>query len=521
MPDLNYQLVKREILLRLLGAEVLLDLELDKASQKLVVKSVSDAEKLLIQWHKACEPKGTPWHLLLNAVIGHEGITQFLKVMEEKGYPDSIWFQQAFIASLTQQLRGYHTNGRWVRTWMPGEAVVGLRLFAERIAQQVKPQVPPGKLAVILTLLTDLANNAATHLEQWLKDFLPLCEEIGKQKSQLVLQRENAQNRESQLFIDKSVNQQRVEQWTEQALHQWVGSQDITSAVCEHIFFMAHLDKKEVIITLAAYVEDRQTFSTAEAVVKRLESYAETAAQQVPTLKVEGALAEIEEPQALENLARKLIDTQQVAEQTLMVMPTVTDNSVTDANLKFKKAVVDPAGHAPANYSYGDDHSAIRRLALRTEVVSEISGVLPFIQAAEQVAELARQRAIDKFQLDLPTFPPALRTALSQPEAFSSFSRAYKAGYIIKDDTSTDERGIVQWVFGEQREFLTFGDANSLADAAANYVYMMKTPQMDFSDGESEGEGEGDFYELETWQSVGGAPQNEDVFVLIAMMVED
>jgi hypothetical protein len=506
MPDLNHQLVKREILLRLLGAEVLLDLELEEASQKLVIKSVPDPEKLLTQWHKACEPKGTPWHLLLNAVIGHT--PQFFQVMEEKGHPDLIWFQQAFIASLTQQLRGHRTNGRW----MPGQAVIGLRLFAERLAQQVKPQAPPNKLALIITQLIDLANNAANHIEQWLKDFMPLCEEIGKQKHQLIQQRETAQNRDNQLFIDKSINQQRIEQWTEQALHQWVGSQDITSAICERLFFTARLDKNEVIITLAAYVEDRQTFSTAEAAIKRLESYAETAAQQVPTLKVEGALAEIEEPQAL---ARKLIDTQQVAEQTVMVMPTVTEKSVTKVLNDFREAIIDPAGHAPANYSYGDDHSAIRRLALRTEVLPDSSDVLPFVQAAEQIAELARQRAINKFQMDLPTFPPALRIALSQPDAFRSFSRAYKAGYIIKDET--DERGITQWVFGDQKEFLTFGHANSLADAAANYVYMMKTPQMDFSERETTG----DFSELESWQSVGGAPQNEDVFVLIAMMVED
>ncbi len=64
--------------------------------------------------------------------------------------------------------------------------------------------------------------------------------------------------------------------------------------------------------------------------------------------------------------------------------------------------------------------------------------------------------------------------------------------------------------------FLTFGEANSLADAAANYVYMLKNPPMTFTDCKILG----DFSELIAWQTTGGAPQDDDVFVLIAMRVE-
>ncbi|EDN71782.1 hypothetical protein BGS_0955 [Beggiatoa sp. SS] len=93
-----------------------------------------------------------------------------------------------------------------------------------------------------------------------------------------------------------------------------------------------------------------------------------------------------------------------------------------------------------------------------------------------------------------------------------------QAGHIVKpdDETAQDERGITQWVFGEKRMFLTYGEANSLADAAANYVYMLKNPPMTFTECETPG----DFSELEAWQATGGVPQNDDVFVLIAMRVE-
>jgi len=517
MPDLNYQLVKREVLLRLLGADILLDLELDEASQKLVVKPVLDVEPLLAQWNSN-EPKGTPWQLLLNSVVGLEGSSQFFAVMAETGHPDLVWFQQALVASLTRQLRGQRKDGRWVRIWMPGQAVAALRLFAERLTQRVKPQAPPGELAVILTQVIDLTESAAMQLEKWLMDFVPLCENIGKHK--FAQQREAAKNMADKVFIDQAVDEQRIGQWAEQALQQWVGNPAITSALCERLFFTARLDKNDIVIILALYIEERQEFLTGQVATatQRLESYANTAAQQVPTLKIEGALAELEK-QTLQERARNLVDTQHIAEQVVMVMPTVTDESrpISVALNDFRKAVVEPAGHAPANYCYGDDHSAIRRLELWTEVLPDADDILPFVQAAEQTAELARQRAINKFQMDIPIFPPALRIAVSQPDAFRSFSRAYEAGHIVKpdDDTARDERGITQWVFGEQRMFLTYGEANSLADAAANYVYMLKEPPLTFTECEIPG----DFSELEAWQATGGVPQDDDVFVFIAMRV--
>jgi hypothetical protein len=519
---LNYQLVKREVLLRLLGPTILLDLELDDASQKLVVKPISDsdAERLLIQWN-GNEPKGTPWQLLLNSVIGLEGSAQFFERMasnQEKSHPDLVWFQQAFVASLTRQLRGHRKSGRWVRTWMPGQAVFALRLFAERLTQRVKPQAV-GELADILTHVIDLIESSSMQLERWLMDFVPLCEDIGKH--QLAQQRETSKNRAGQVFIDKSVDKQHIEQWAEEAMQKWVGSKDMISALCERLFFTARLDKNNVVVVLAIYVEERQEFSSeqVEIAVKRLKKYADTAAQEVPTLKVEGALAELEAP-ALREHARNMIDTQHRAEQVVMVMPAVDESEPVSSVLNaFKELVVNPAKHEPADSCYGNDHSAIRRLELRTEELPDTSDTLPFVQTAEQIAELMRQKAIDKFNMDLPIFPPALRIALSQTEAFRSFSLAYKSGHIVKpdDEFARDERGILQWVFGDKKQFLTFGEANSLADAAANYVYMMKNPPMTFTESETPG----DFSGLETWQETGGAPQDDDVFVLIAMMVEE
>jgi len=507
MPDLNYQLVKRDILLRLLGVEVLLDLERDEASQKLILKSFSEeeAEKLIIKW-QASEAKGTPWQLLLNLVVGLE--TQFFEIMEEKGHPDLIWFQQAFVASIARQLRGEKQDGRWVRTWMPSGAVAALRLFAERLEQRVQPQAPVGELLAIILKLIELSRETADSLELWVKEFIPFCEQIGKEQQQLIQQHQATSNLEDQIFIDKSLN---VEKSATEAMQQWVGSVDISSSLCERIFLIARLDKNAVAIVFAAYIEEKQEFSTAKAAAQCLQGYAECAAKTVSTLKVEGALA----AQDVQALAKYLVESQPVAEQVVMVTPSVVDAAVSKTLKEFKQALPSPAGHAPAKYCEGNDHSAIRRLALRTEVLpagDNDNQRLPFAQVAEQTAELIRQRAMTKFQINIPVFPATLRIALSQPDAFQSFSHAYKAGHIIKDENSTDERGISQWVFGGH-QFITFGQANSLADAAANYVYMIKNPPMDFSDREPVG----DFSELDAWQSLGGVPQNEDVFVLIAI----
>ncbi|MCK5717078.1 MAG: hypothetical protein KAH77_06260, partial [Thiomargarita sp.] len=360
-PDLNYQLVKQEILLQLLGSNILLDLELDDASKKLMVTSVADPDKLLSQWHKACEPKGTPWHLLLNALMTPAGINQFFQVMREKGHPDAIWFQQAFIASLNQQMRGYQNQDRWIRTWMPGETIIGLRLFSTRVTDQVIPQASQKKLADILTELATLAQHAANHLEEWLKEFIPLCEHIGKQKHTLNQNSHTSPNLDNQIFIDQlTENKQRVTEWAEKALSHWVGKQDVTSALCKNIFFTARLDKNDVMITLATYVEDRQEFSSAKSALKHLEHYAKIAAQQVPTLKIEGALAEIDAPKDLKTLALKLVDSAQAAEQVVIVSPIIRNNS------QLLLEIVNPVGQALAKECQGNDHSAIRRIALRT-----------------------------------------------------------------------------------------------------------------------------------------------------------
>lgn len=511
MPELNYQWVKQEILKRVLGPDVLLDLQPDVAGVQWVVAPLSgnQVEQLLGQW-AAIESKGTPWQLLLNASLSQTGQRLFLEVAKERGHPERVWFQRAFAASLSRQLRGPRGKGRW----LPGEAVAVLRLLAERLETQVRP-VATGTLADILAYVAELARHAATQLQRWLAEFMPLCEKLGKQQLGLLQQREFFKTVAGQVFLDKEMDLQRVRQSSQEALQRWVGSVDVIAALGEHLFFTVRAEKEGLIITLALYVEERQEFIEAKSVVAMLESYADRAARQVPTLRIAGALATLEEAQ-VKQLARALVDIDRRAGQVLMVMPNVSgeEKNAQEAMRRFRQAVVEPAGQATPDDCEGEDRSAVRRLEVRPEELLHgelMMDRLPFVQAAEQAAEEIRRQAETQFEMQIPLFPPALRLALSQPVAFRSFSRAYKAGHIVQ---KLDVMGVTQWWFTDTGDFLTFGKDNSLAlaVAAANYAYLVKSPPEDFPVEETPG----DFSELDRWQQQGGVP-GDKVSVLIAI----
>lgn len=517
LPDLDYQLVKREILLRILGTDVLLDLE--TVAEHLAIKSISEehASKLLSQWNSN-EPPGTPWQFLLLAVTGIAGDTQFFDRMNEVESPNSIWFQQAFSASLNRLLRGKRIDGRWERTCMPGEAVATLRLFAQRLEQQLKSLAPPNsEIYEMLQDIIRLARNSADSLQAWMKTFIPLCEEIVKEQEIWLQQCDMEKIIATHTIIQLPGDKQRISQWSEQALRQWVGSEDVISALCERVYFNTRLDNDELTVTFAVQVDTPQEFSSAQDALSALQVHADAVAHSVPVLKVEGTLANLHEQgeeKQLQTLSGSLVNSQEKAEQVIMVTPSPVDSDDEIILQDFCRTIANPPGQATASNCYGDDYSALRRLQLRTENLPlfQEQSELPFVQAAEQAAEQVRKRAMQTFELELPIFPTALRIALAHSEPFQSFAKAYKAGHIVRQP---DTAGMEQWLLSDQNKFLTFGKANGLADAAANYVYLVKKPASSFVQVDPAG----DFSEFDNWLDSGAPPHIEDVFVLIAMRV--
>ncbi len=514
MPLWNYQWVKHEILWQILGPEVLLDLQPTTAAKtqwEVVSLSENQVEKLLSQW-VASEPKGTPWQLLLNATLNQDSLRLLLTIVAERGHPERVWFQRAFVDSLSRQLRGSRATGRW----LPGEAVAVLRLLANRLETQVKPAAT-GKLADILVYVAELAKQAATQLQRWLEEFIPLCEKLGERQQALLQQSEFFKAVKSQMYLDKMYLDKNLNspQSVQKALQGWVGSVEVTAVLGEHLFFAARAEQETLAITLLLYVEERQEFFSVAPAVATLERYADHATQQVPTLRIAGALAASQEAPVKE-LAKTLVNAERQTEQVLMMMPNVSREAETarEAMRRFRQAMPEPTGQVLPDHCVGEDLSVVRRLEVyQTELpdAEMMMDNLPFVQTAEQIADKIRQQAERQFEMQIPIFPPALRLALSQPVAFRSFGRAYQTGHIVRKQ---DLMGVTQWWYSDTGEFLTFRRDNSLAVAAANYVYLVKSLPETFQVGETPG----DFSKLELWKRNGGVPSAE-VSVLIAIQV--
>ena len=100
----------------------------------------------------------------------------------------------------------------------------------------------------------------------------------------------------------------------------------------------------------------------------------------------------------------------------------------------------------------------------------------------------------------------------STRNAFRSFARAYKAGHIV---LRADAAGATQWAFSDTGEFLTAGADPSLAKAAANYAWYVKSMPTDFA---AAGEG-GDFAKLEDWLRKRNFSPDQETLVQIAVDV--
>ncbi|RKZ72836.1 MAG: hypothetical protein DRQ57_16275 [Gammaproteobacteria bacterium] len=526
LPDLDLQLVKLEILLRILGKEVLLDLERDPADQLTIPKIPEvKAMDLLEQWVER-EPKGSALQRFLQLAINSDISDQFQEIIAENRIPELSWFQQAFTVFLNQQLWGKRNDKqRWIREEMPGQVIAVLRLLAHRLTS-VKDEISlpnnQDKFLNILEKIIQLATGAANQLQTWLDEFIPLCETAWQERHSLE-QRRATVGAWKNLLTDTSSNHQQIVQWTEQAMLEWVSqidsaSVDITSALCERFFFAAQFDQGDIKIMLSAYVstyiaKPQQAFYSAEMAKTAIENYANQIAQLVPTLTVEGALAKMDNPCLRDQLARNMLKHQNDADQILVVTPTVINGNEKDMIHEFKTTI--PAGDINQKQDCdGDDHAAIRVVTLKDEFSDMSAENLPFIQDAEQTAEQVRQRAQMHFKMQMPVFPTALRIALSHPNAFRSFACAYQAGHI---DQGEDENGANQWFFKDQGEFLTFDKDSSLAVAAANYVYYhFQNPPHAFV----EDDHGGDFSRLEAWLKKGGIP-DDDVLVLVAIKMDE
>lgn len=521
LPTLIYDQVRCELFLRLLGPDVLLDVTADPQGG-LRPKPVTEATALhqLEEWSRS-ETPGSPLALLLTAAVHPSATLEFTKLMQGAEAIPRAWLARTFAAALTQRLQGQQpaAGGSWQRDCMPGEATAALRLLAQRLSQLVQPELSKngaGPVALdAATHLATLAQQAAAALDRWVEDFCRLCERLAAERRALAQARRQLLRLQGRAYLDAETTPAEIESWARAGLETWLRTPDTISAIRQALFFAARAQGEQLNLCVHLEHEASQDFANAATAAAALDRLARTLALGVPAVRVGGVLAATNANRR-RTAAHELVRPDTLPQQVLLVAPQTSDaeQGEQQAVEEFKRLIPRPSGQAPRAEQDGDDPAAIRRFELSlalTNVTPAPDVTLPFIEPAERAAELLRQRAEQYYRIAVPLFPPHLRLALSQPERFASFARAYKAGQL---DVRFDERGRAQWFLQTTGEQLTYGAASSLASAAAGYLWYVQ-PTPDTVAPASPG---GSFAKLEQWRAQRGAlAPDEDTLAQIAL----
>lgn len=518
LPSQPYERIRYEIFLRTIGPEILLDLEAS-VEGGFSLKGVNEetAARRLAEWAKA-EPPGTPLQLLLAAAADGSATPGFLRIMQGSAPPTQEWFSSALSNSMTLRLRGHADpdGSQWHRDWMLGEAIATLGLLSKRLTDTVLPEAQalgaPAQAVEVINRVKDLAGNAGDQLKVWADEFCEVCEKFARCHGGLSRVRDELRRLDGRTYLEPLNEEGQVERWIKEIFKTWLGTPDVTSAIRERLFFAAVPEGNSTRVVLRSYINGQKEFVTASDAIGALDEQARLLARAAPAIRIGGALAN--EPQGrLRQLADQMVDLTTAPREVLVVFPKTADGDEARALDEFRQLIPQPPGHGRRAEQRGDDQTAVRRLEL-TAKVSEDDGTRAqglYVADAEQRAELLRLRAENKYKLPVPVFPPELRIALTRPAAFGSFARAYKAGHIVLRE---DAAGVGQWSYLDAGEFLTFGPAPTLAQAAANYASCVSSPPPTF---DIVGEG-GTFTGVTRWRKNLG-PVDDDTLTLIAIDV--
>jgi len=518
LPVQLYERIQSELFLRIVGPKVLLDLEAS-IDGGFSLKNIDDdkANGLLREWSRS-EPAGTPLQLLLAAASDSSLAPGFMRVMKEGTPPTAEWFVDALANSISLRLHGRRSpdDSEWNREWMPSEAIATLRLLASRLQNVVLPEMQamgaPAVNVVIVDTVKQMSNAAVTQLETWTNEFCAACEEFHNRHSASNRVRDELQKVSDRTYLEPLPDREVVDRWIKEIFETWLRTPAATSAIRERLFFAVVAEGESARVVLRSYVDHPQEFDNAQAAIAALEEQARVLACIAPAIRIGGALSK-EPPHRRIKLANNIVDVTTAPREVLVVTPVSDDAAEAQTVKEFCESVPQPLSHGTRHDQRGNDHTALRRIELtETALANGINGApTRHVTLAEQQAELLRVRAEKKNKIAVSTFPPELRIALSHPEAFASFVRAYKAGHVVleKDAASAD-----QWAFLDTGEFLTSGSEPTLAQAAAAYAWYITSPSPTF---DKIGEG-GSFAKLAKWRKSRSAT-DDDTLTLIAIDV--
>jgi Tubulin like len=408
--------VRADLLLRLLGPDVLLDIEPVRGGYAPRKVDDADAQQALAAWAAEEAPHSSVRLLLTGAAVNED---------------DSV--VQALRMSLNRRLRQWH----------PGLAAATLRLLAG-LAGESSPA-------------RRFATDVADALERWLTDFSAFAAKVAHQQRAVSTRLEFAKTIHRRHYLDVPTDPKSIEDASRTSLERWLGTRDTLSPLRERLFFSAEINGSVVLCShIASPVVLRFSVDAATA----LDEVARALAATVPSLHLSTVIGRLDEAEQ-RLLANALLDSGVRSEWVLVTASPDLDN--------FREAVGQPASDGVRRDCIAHDVSSLRRVAIAPPSMN-LPAVAkpPYVETAERESDRIRGRISERFRIRVPSLPPELRVAAAHPSRFRSFAQAYETGGIVRRQ---DESGTNRWYALDRQEFLGFEEQDALAQAAANYVY--------------------------------------------------
>jgi hypothetical protein len=514
------------LILRVIGPEILLDIEPSAAGGYSPRELDPDeAQRRLADW--AAElPPNTPLQMIIAAAADPQrtqAAYDSLRIMPSLTPERLAW---AVTSSLNQKLRGQKAppDAAWRRQWMPSEAAAVLKLLASRLEASVIPQAGSmggeAHTQEILETARSVAEGATAELERWLAGFCVVSQQLSRDLQQLVRERAALANLKEREYLDLPAEESEIDELTREVFGAWLGTADVSSTIRERLFFgLEEAADGARRIALHSYLAEPQSFGDAETAAADLKARLRSLALTAPAAHIGRVLSLLDEDHRAAR-ARDLVDLSLSCEEALLVAPAAEGLGSRDAAglEEFLRDVPQPANQGRRTDVRGHDCSAIRRVALLSVASGrEFRPDLPFVSDGEIFAEQVRRCAERRYEVSTPPFPPELRIALSRPQEFGEFVRAYRSDQVVLRE---DGAGRPQWMFTQTGEFLTFGPNPTLAQAAANFVYYTRKAAAGGGAGAQELKG-GDFTKLRAWVGRQERQASDDTLAQLAIDVFD
>lgn len=408
--------VRVDLLLRLLGPDVLLDIQSVRGGYAPRALPETEVQQALDEW-AAEEPLRTPVRQLLAG-------TAFVQD-----------------ASVVQALRA--SVNRRLRKWQPVLGAATLRLLAARLGESSRA--------------AQFAGSVADALDRWVRDLAAFAAKAADQQRSVSERIDFARTLHHRQYLDASVDPKAIAEASRESLERWLGTKDTLSPLRERLLFTVEGNGS---VVLRSHIADPVVLSSSGEAAQAIDAIARALAATVPALRLSSAAARLDD-EARNRLAVGLLDSGVRADTVLVTAPADLD--------AFRRGIGQPAGDGVRRDCTGDDISSLRRIAIAPPSVKAAAVAKPpYVETAERESDRIRLRISERYRIRVPSLPPELRVAAAHPSRFLSFAHAYESGGIVRKQ---DESGVNRWYALDRGVFLGMEEQNALAQAAASYVY--------------------------------------------------